>query len=174
MDWISQLDRPDAATATPVEGALPVPRHELHLTELVLPRQANHYGTLFGPDAMALLGKAAFLVAARHSQQAVVMASATQIDFLQPVPVGTLLNVHARVVRVGRSAMTVRVSAAFDAAPGTRPEPVLRGDFEMVTVDALGRPCPVQAHAAALPRAAASAPMPSSSSTLSAESLRHE
>jgi hypothetical protein len=41
MDWMQQID-------------------ELTLTERVLPEQANHYGTLFGPDGLALLGKAAF------------------------------------------------------------------------------------------------------------------
>ena len=117
---------------------------ELQFAELVLPHQANHYGTLFGPNALALLGKAAFLAAARHTQQPVVMAAARQIDFLKPVPVGALLNVHARISRVGRSSMSVQVSAAFDVAPGTRPDDVLRGEFEMVTVDELGRPSPVR------------------------------
>ncbi len=120
------------------------PPSELQFTELVLPHQANHYGTLFGPNALALLGKVAFLAAARYSQQSVVMAAARQIDFLKPVPVGALLNVHARISRVGRTSMSVHVRAAFDMAPGTPPEDVLRGEFEMVTVDELGRPSPVR------------------------------
>lgn len=125
-DWISGL----AAT----------PAKELQLTELVLPAQANHYGTLFGPQALALLGKTAYLAAAGFAQQAVVMAGASRIDFVAPVPVGALLHLHARVSRVGRSSLTVEVRAALDAAPGTRPGEVLRGSFEMVAVDAQGRP----------------------------------
>ena len=50
---------------------------------------------------------------------------------------------HARVVRLGRSSMTVDVRAALDAAPGTRPQEVLRASFEMVAVDANGRPVPL-------------------------------
>jgi len=126
MDWLSSL----AATAA----------DELQLTELVLPQQANHYGTLFGPQALALLGKAAYLAAARYSGQAMVMAAARQIDFAAPVPVGALLHVRARVVRVGQSSLTVEVRAALDAAPGTRPTEALSGSFEMVAVDHLGRP----------------------------------
>jgi acyl-CoA hydrolase len=112
---------------------------EHQFTELVLPHDANHYGTLFGPNALALMGKAAFLAAARHTRQAVVMASATRVEFLKPVPVGALLHVHGRVTRVGTCSMSVRVRAHIDAAPGD----VMRGAFEMVAVDAQGRPCAV-------------------------------
>ncbi|QPF75022.1 acyl-CoA thioesterase [Roseateles sp. DAIF2] len=130
MDWIKAL----AAT----------PPNELSRTELVLPRQANHYGTLFGPEALALLGRTAYLAAAQFSRQAVVMAAARGVEFLAPVGVGALLHLHARVVRLGRSSMTVDVRAALDAAPGTQPQEVLRASFEMVAVDEQGRPCPLQ------------------------------
>ncbi|HEX5683442.1 MAG TPA: acyl-CoA thioesterase [Ideonella sp.] len=129
MDWLSRL----AIT----------PDLELQLTELVLPHQANHYGTLFGPNALALLGKAAYLAAARCTRQSVVMAGSRQIDFLAPVPVGALLHLHARVSRVGTTSLTVDVRAVMDAAPGTRATEVLRGGFEMVAVDDLGRPTPL-------------------------------
>ncbi|MEP6504287.1 MAG: acyl-CoA thioesterase [Betaproteobacteria bacterium] len=139
-DWIHQLA--PAETGDPSSRRLPA-RNELEFVELIVPQQANHYGTLFGPNALALLGKAAFLVAARFTRQAVVMAAARQVDFLTPIPVGSLLSLHARVTRVGRTSLSVQVVATFDAAPGTRPEEVLRAEFEMVTVDELGRPCPV-------------------------------
>ncbi len=117
---------------------------ELTLPELVLPEQSNPYGTLFGPNALALLGKAAFLVATRYTRQSVVMASAGAIEFRRPVPVGALLKLAARVVRTGRSSLTARVVGCLDAAPGTRAEEVLRGDFELVAVDAQGRPTPIE------------------------------
>ena len=141
MDWIHHLAPPASELAGP--GPRRLQPNELELAELILPQQANHYGTLFGPNALALLGKAAFLVAARTTRQPVVMAAARQVDFLAPVPVGALLCVSARVTRVGRTSMSVQVHARFDTAPGTRAEDVLRGEFEMVTVDEAGRPCEV-------------------------------
>lgn len=137
MDWIKAL----AAT----------PLNELTRTELVLPQQANHYGTLFGPEALSLLGKTAYLAAARYSQQSVVMAAARSVEFLAPVAIGALLHLHARVVRQGRSSMTVDVRAAIDAAPGTKPQEVLRASFEMVAVDANGRPVPLEPRAQPAP-----------------------
>jgi acyl-CoA hydrolase len=141
LHWIHHLATTNAE-APACAKRLPA-RNELEIAELILPQQANHYGTLFGPNALALLGKAAFLVAARFTRQSVVMAAARQIDFLAPIPVGSLVNVHARVTRVGRTSLSVQVVATFDCAPGTRPDEVLRAEFEMVTVDELGRPCPV-------------------------------
>lgn len=129
MDWLTRLA---------VE-----PPETLRLTELVLPLQANHYGTLFGPEALAILGKAAYLAAARFCSQSVVMAGGSKIDLLAPVPVGSLLQLQARVVRVGRSSMTVEVHGWLDKAPGTHPKDALRGSFEMVAVDNFGRPAPL-------------------------------
>ncbi len=141
---IHQLDASVADETSSSRRLLPA-RNALEFTELILPEQANHDGTLFGPNALALLGKAAFLVATRFTRQPVVMAAARQVDFLLPIPVGTLVDFHARVTRVGRTSLSVQVLASFDGAPGTRPDEVLRAEFEMVTVDELGRPCPVHA-----------------------------
>jgi acyl-CoA thioesterase YciA len=113
-------------------------RFELCLHELVLPEQTNHYGTLFAPNGLALLGKAAFLVAARFTRQPMVMAAASGIEFRQPVPVGALLQLQARITRTGRSSLTASVHASLDGAPN-----VLHGSFEMVAVDADGRPVPI-------------------------------
>lgn len=154
MEW-TQTCRPDALPSValtdaghgdPATATLP-PLDRLILTELVLPEQSNHYGTLFGPNGLALLGKAAYLVATRFTRQAIVMVGANRIEFLRPAPVGALLRIEARISRVGRTSLTARVVVSFDTAPGTRAEAVLSGDFEMVAVDAHGRPTPVTAPA---------------------------
>ena len=46
----------------------------LELTEIVFPEHANHYGTLFGGNALMLMSKAAFLAARSFAQADVVMA----------------------------------------------------------------------------------------------------
>jgi acyl-CoA hydrolase len=142
MPTETALSTPASPHAAPVAARRAV-RDELELTELILPQHANHYGTLFGPNALALLGKAAFLVCARYTCQPVVMAAAKQVDFLAPIPVGSLVNVGARIARVGRASMTVHVAARFDGPRHADAGDLLRAEFEMVTVDPLGRPCRV-------------------------------
>ena len=48
---------------------------EARLIEMVFPQQTNHYGTLFGGQALALMDKAAFVVASRYARRTVVTAS---------------------------------------------------------------------------------------------------
>lgn len=109
------------------------------LHELVLPAHANHRGTLFAGQGLQLMTKAAFLAARGLAQREVVMAGVTRIDFLAPVPVGHQLTLRGWVSRIGRSSMTVCVTGLADR-PGIPAEEVLKGVFEMVAVDASGRP----------------------------------
>ena len=111
--------------------------------ELVLPVRANHHGTLFAGQGLQLMAQAAFLAARGLAQREVVMAGVTGVQFLAPVPVGSQLTLRAWVSRVGRSSMTVCVTGLADQ-PGIAPEEVLKGLFEMVAVDAAGRPAAIE------------------------------
>ena len=121
------------------------PKGRTELCELVLPTMANHHGTLFAGQGLQLMAKAAFLAARGLAQAEVVMAGVTRIDFLEPIPVGHTLTLRAWVGRVGRSSMTVCVTGLADA-PGVARDLALKGVFEMVAVDRLGRPVPLASH----------------------------
>jgi acyl-CoA hydrolase len=118
------------------------PTGTVELQELVLPALANHHGTLFAGHGLQLLAKAAFLAARSLARREVVMAAVTRVDFAEPVAVGTALSLRAWVSRVGRSSMTVCVTGLVEL-PGLPPEEALKGVFEMVAVDAAGRPVPI-------------------------------
>jgi acyl-CoA hydrolase len=111
----------------------------IELRELVLPVHANHRGTLFAGHGLQFMAKAAFLAARGLAQREVVMAGVTRVAFVSPVPVGRQLSLRGWVSRIGRSSMTVCVTGLADA-PGVAPGEVLQGVFEMVAVDAAGRP----------------------------------
>jgi acyl-CoA hydrolase len=116
---------------------------DIRLVDVVFPDRANHYGTLFGGHALHAMGKAAFIAATRHARQHVVMAAADNMIFDEPVRVGELIECVASIARVGRSSMTVAVDLIHeDALSGLRRSAV-RGTFEMVAVDANGRPARV-------------------------------
>jgi len=119
------------------------PNEPTRFVEIVFPEQANHYGTLFGGNALSLMGKAAFVAATRRARCAVVMATSDKVQFHEPVHVGELVELTARVERVGRSSMTVVVEVVAETlATGSR-RIAMQGSFEMVAVDAAGRPTPV-------------------------------
>ncbi len=116
---------------------------ETRMVEMIFPDAANHYGTLFGGNALALMAKAAFIAATRHAGGSVVMARSERVDFTTPIRVGEILDLTARVIRTGRSSMTVEVLGLAQATTGATERQALSGRFEMVAVDAHGRPLPI-------------------------------
>ncbi|MCB1049108.1 MAG: acyl-CoA thioesterase [Acidobacteria bacterium] len=111
---------------------------------MVFPNQTNHYGTLFGGHALALMDKAAFIAASRYCRQTVVTASTEKINFHSPIKVGQLAECVARVIGTGRSSMQVEVSLfSEDPLSGNRAL-CTRGVFIMVALNEHGQSIPIQ------------------------------
>lgn len=124
---------------------------ETRFAEMVFPEQSNHYGTLFGGTALALMGKAAFIAASRCARCAVVMAASEKVEFHVPVRVGQMVELVAAVERRGNSSMTVVVDVVVETLLTGERQLAMRGRFEMVAVDAAGRPVPLRGGSAAAP-----------------------
>lgn len=116
---------------------------EARLIEMVFPEQTNHYGTLYGGQALALMDKAAFIAASRYARRALVTASSERVDFHVPVRQGQLVELLARVVATGTTSITVEVSLfSEDLLTGER-RLCTQGRFVLVAIDAEGRKSPV-------------------------------
>ena len=116
---------------------------EARLIEMVFPEQTNHYGTLYGGQALALMDKAAFIAASRYARRAVVTASSERVDFHVPVRQGQLVELLAQVVATGRTSITVEVKLySEDLLTGER-KLCTQGRFVLVAIDADGRKSPV-------------------------------
>jgi acyl-CoA hydrolase len=135
---------PSANQAAVQKPAFPA---EARFVEIVFPEHANHYGTLFGGSALALMAKAAVIAASRHARCSVVMGSATGVEFSAPVPVGQMIELRAWVERAGRSSMTVIVDVTAETLSTGERKPAIRGAFEMIAVDPAGRPTPISPRA---------------------------
>lgn len=126
-------------TRPPVERVPPGKARSASFLEMVFPDRTNHYGTLFGGEALALMDKAAFVAASRWARRAVVTASSEKVDFHVPVRAGQLVELRAAVIATGRTSMTVEVELlAEDLLSGDR-QLATRGRFVMVALDAHGR-----------------------------------
>jgi acyl-CoA hydrolase len=106
----------------------------LLMADMVFPPQTNHYGTLFGGDALRMLGKAAFIAATRHARAVMVMAASDRIDFQSPVREGEMVELAAEIAMTGRSSVRVRVALwAEDLLTGDRRR-AASAEFVMVAV----------------------------------------
>jgi len=113
-------------------------------TEIVFPTDVNHYGTLFGGKAVAMMDVVASIAAMRAAHKPVVTASIDRIDFKEPIRQGNLVETVARVVAIGRTSITVEVELwRVLAESGERVLSTL-GKFVMVAVDRDGKPTPVK------------------------------
>ncbi len=116
----------------------------LRASDIVFADQANSFGRMFGGEALAAMTKAAFVAATRHSRRITVLAASERVDFRAPVAVGSIVDTHATVVRVGRTSMTVAVELwSEDLMSGAR-TCTANGHFVMVAVDGGDRPVPVR------------------------------
>lgn len=113
------------------------------ITRLVFPDQVNHHGTLFGGEALGMLASAGSIAATRRAREPMVLAHSDAIDFVTPVPLGSIVETQGRVTRVGRSSLTVESRLhAEDLLTGERRE-ACTGKFVFVAVDSAGSPTPI-------------------------------
>jgi uncharacterized protein (TIGR00369 family) len=113
-------------------------------TEIVFPTDVNHYGTLFGGKAVAMMDVVASIAAMRAAHKPVVTASIDRIDFKEPIRQGNLVETVARVVAIGRTSITVEVELwRVLAESGDRVLSTV-GKVVMVAIERDGRPTPVQ------------------------------
>jgi len=71
---------------------------ETTIFKAVFPNTTNHYDTLFGGTAMQLMDETAFIAATRFSRQQMVTVSSDKIDFKQPIPAGTIIELKGKLV----------------------------------------------------------------------------
>ena len=133
-------------TRLPLPPLAPAPEPEpgvLRMAEMVFPPQTNHYGTLYGGDALKMMGKAAFIAATRHARAVMVMAASDRIDFTSPIHAGEMVELVSRIRMQGRSSVAVAVELwAEDLLTGDRRQSAA-ATFTMVAVGPDGRATPI-------------------------------
>lgn len=127
----------------PQGGLPPVPPRETRVTHVVFPGLTNHHGTLFGGEALSLMDSAAFIAATRHCRRKVVTRHLNAMEFRNPIPQGSLVELVARVVRAGRTSMTVQVDVFREDMYSEERELACAGTFTLVALGDDGQPAPV-------------------------------
>ena len=111
---------------------------------LMMPRDTNQVGTIFGGVILSYIDQAGAEEARLHGADRVVTVAMKEVEFHEPVHVGDLVSFRTRLVRAGRTSVTVRVVVEA-ARHWNRRERVRVTDAEItyVNVNADGRPVPL-------------------------------
>ena len=118
----------DAHTLTRIESS------ETHIFKAVFPNTTNHYDTLFGGTALQLMDEASFICATRFSRKKVVTVSTDKIDFTEPIPQGTLVELVAKVVKVGNTSCVVQVDIFRESMYKDGRKKAVTGFFTFVAI----------------------------------------
>ncbi len=110
---------------------------------LMMPRDTNHHGTIFGGVILSYIDQAGAVGAIRRGCRQVVTVAMDKIVFQEPVQVGDLVSFYTEVTRVGRTSLTVLVSVESDRRSSGEKVAVTRAEVTYVHVDDNGKPLPV-------------------------------
>jgi uncharacterized protein (TIGR00369 family) len=120
-------------------------RHpDVHLAELVMPNHTNHHGNLFGGHALGLMDHAGWVAATRCARRTMVTVASERVEFKVPVVAGQMVELVARVTRVGRTSVTVAVDMYAETVATGERRLATSGSFVFVAIDDDGRPTPVE------------------------------
>ena len=108
----------------------------------MMPKDTNHYGTIFGGVILSYIDQAGFVEARRHGVHRWVTASLDHVAFKAPVNVGDTVDFLTSVERLGTKSVTVKVEVEAERYNTGLRIPVTSATMTMVAVDAAGKPIP--------------------------------
>jgi acyl-CoA thioesterase YciA len=132
-----------SANTSPPGVQLPTDE-ELVLKVIPMPADSNANGDIFGGWVMAQVDLAGSVIPARYTQGRMATVAVNEFIFKQPVRVGDILTFFSKLVRIGRTSITVKVEVYAERF-------VMQGQYVKVTeasltyvaIDDAGRPRPI-------------------------------
>lgn len=113
---------------------------ETRIFKALFPNTVNHYDTLFGGTAMQLMDEVAFITATRFTRKKCVTVSSDRIDFKQPIPAGTIIELVGRVSKIGNTSLDVKVDIYIEEMYNEKRTKAISGNFTFVALDEQKKP----------------------------------
>jgi acyl-CoA thioesterase YciA len=117
---------------------------ELAIRVMAMPADTNASGDIFGGWLMSQVDIAGSIIARRRANGRIVTVAVDSFQFHQPVFVGDLVSCYAKIIRVGRTSLTVHVKAYAERQGASHESiQVTEADLTYVAVDEQRRPRPL-------------------------------
>jgi acyl-CoA thioesterase YciA len=117
---------------------------------LLLPKDTNAYGTIFGGVILSNIDLASAVEARKVAPRHYVTKAMREVEFHEPVFLGDIVNFFTETIRDGRTSVTVKVlveAERWGAGPGGAGHgervKVTEAEVVLVAVDDHGRPAPI-------------------------------
>ena len=120
------------------------PSGELCTRTLAMPADTNQNGDIFGGWLLAQMDISGGVFAAKITKSRNVTVAIDAMNFRKAVYVGDLVSVYGKLVRIGRTSISVHLEAWVVRRKEVQPILVTDGNFTYVSIDEQGRPQPIQ------------------------------
>ena len=112
---------------------------------LMMPRDTNAHGTIFGGVILSYIDQAGAIEAKRQGCQLLVSVSMDKVVFHQPVFVGDLVSFWTETVRIGKTSITTKVVVeAIRATDATQRVTVTEAVVVYVNIGEDRKPTPIR------------------------------
>ena len=114
---------------------------------LLLPKDTNAYGTIFGGVILSNIDLASAVEARKSGAHRYVTKAMHAVEFHAPVFLGDIVNFFTETKSIGRTSITVQVSVEAERWGAGEGEGVhvTEAEVVLVAVDKDGRPTPIRA-----------------------------
>jgi acyl-CoA thioesterase YciA len=116
------------------------PQGELCIRTLAMPADTNGNGDIFGGWLLSQMDIAGGVFTSKVTKSRNVTVAIDAMNFRKPVYVGDLVSVYGKVVRVGRTSITVHLEAWVVRRKEVQSILVTDGNFTYVSIDEQGHP----------------------------------
>lgn len=129
---------------TPEKPASAAERRDPAIRVMMMPRDTNALGTIFGGIILSYIDQAGAVEAHRWVHGQIVTVAIREVEFHEPVYVGDLVSLYTRVQRVGNTSITVKVDVEAERrVRGGGTVKVTEAEVTFVHLDDDGRPTPI-------------------------------
>ena len=135
----------EAVPAVPKSDSAPPPfRESPAIRVIMMPKDTNALGTIFGGVILSYIDQAGAVEAHRTVPGRIVTVSMHEVVFHAPVFVGDLVSFFTRTIRVGNTSVTVDVLVEAERAHTSGPKvKVTEAEVVFVHVGQDGKPIPI-------------------------------
>ena len=109
---------------------------------MLLPRDTNAAGTIFGGIIMSYIDLAGAVEASKHTTHRIVTVAMDGVVFKHPVYVGELVSFYSSTAKVGKTSVTVHIDVEVDRKGQI--VHVTKADLTFVSVDKSGQSVPLR------------------------------
>lgn len=114
------------------------------IREVMMPRDTNALGSIFGGHILSLLDLAAGQHARSVAPKKYVTKIIREVEFKAPVYVGDIVSFYAETLKIGKTSITIKVEVeATRGVDMVQVIPVTTAEIVMVAIDDSQKPIPI-------------------------------